>query len=122
MKGMDRFGRLVVQKLRDDPLRFAKHLHARRWKAPSLHALQQEFGALTKKEAALVQRVLDAALHRGIHAFLFSLAEEMEKGTIQVSVKEGALHELTDGLQGEPYGPDGWYERYSKFKTGLDRE
>jgi hypothetical protein len=50
-----------------------------------------------------------------IHDFLMALGESLfRKQGIQVNVDGKDVAELSDGLEGEPHGAQGWIARFSK--------
>ena len=48
--------------------------------------------------------------------FLFGLQEQANSnGNIEIRVNGKNIAELSDGLQGEPYGSKGWQAKHSRF-------
>jgi len=76
---------------------------------------------LTPAQRALVRRVVLQAVDSGLHDFLFALgeADDFEEG-IAFVVGGQNVAELSDGLQGEPYGDAGWFKRFSKHGPHPD--
>lgn len=116
-EALDKFGEFVVANLRDTIIDRADMLLAAHRKTPGLQALQADLGRFTEDQRAVVRRCLVAAADGGLHDFLFALQEQHDTGGgIAVLVDGQPVAELSDGLQGEPYGERGWYARFSKHR------
>jgi len=115
MKDLDRFGTLVMEKLRDESISFVEGLLEQHWKAPKLKKLQRDVNKLEPKEREIVLRAARAAIDTGIHSFLFALQEAMENGQMAVLVNGKSIAEQTDGLHGELFTPTGWQARFSQY-------
>ena len=113
---LDVFGKLVTERLRDTAVEKFEALSRGKLKAPSLQSLQVALASLNPREREIVRRCLVSSIDSAIHDFLFSLQEGEYEGTsVQVVVGGSDVNELSDGLQGEPYGNEGWISRFSKF-------
>jgi len=118
---LDTFGQIVVENLRDRAIEFYDILAAAQWKAPSLFNLQEELKTLGEHERTLLRRCIIAALEHGIHDFLFSLQEDRPGiAHVEIFVDGVSIIPLSDGLQAEIFGEDGWFDRFSKFGVPPD--
>ena len=114
---LDKFGKLVIRNLRDSGLEFFDGLTQGRWKAPELSDLQAELGKLAQRERDIVRCCVDRVLSTAMHDFLFALVESHHRnGNIDVVIDGKSVIEESDGLDGEPYGEEGWIARFSKYK------
>ena len=112
---LDRFGAFVVEKLWDDPMEHHRTLARGKAKAPSQQALQRRLAAADPATRRLVRDCVVEALSTATHGFLAALQEshDLEKGmAFLVDGKNVAA--VSEWLQAEPFGADGWVARYSK--------
>lgn len=118
---LDKLGEFVVANLRDAVIDRADTLLAGHWKTPGLQALQADLRRLTEEQRAVVRRCVVAAVDSGLHDFLFALGVQHDMGGGIVVIVDGQqAAEVSDGLQGEPYGERGWYARFSKHGPHPD--
>jgi len=112
---LDKFGALVMQRLRDVAIKNHILLQRGHWKAPELQVLQNEVAELPPATKALLLRCVVDAVDVGIHDFLFALqkSHEMKEG-IEVFVDGTNIAAASDGLHGEPFGEKGWRSNFSK--------
>jgi len=120
-EALDKFGEFVAANLRDTVIDRADTLIAGHWKTPGSQALQNDLRRLTEEQRAVVRRCVVAAVDSGLHDFLFALQEQHDSGgDIAVVVDSQPVAEVSDGLQGEPYGDRGWWVRFSKHGPHPD--
>jgi len=114
-RSLDKFGRLVTSSLYDEPLEQLEGLLKKKWKAPALKQLQARLSSLDEDDQRMVRQAVRDCLECAIHSFLFALVEahDFESG-IEVLVDGENVVDLSDGLQGEPPGKNGWIARFSK--------
>jgi hypothetical protein len=104
-----------MTKLRDPAIDFYDGLARGHWKAADDQAIQAALAQLTEEQRTLVRECVTRALDYGIHSFLFQLGVAYDnEGWIAVMVDGCNIVEQSDGLLGEPFGPDGWLAMYSK--------
>jgi hypothetical protein len=119
---LDKFGRFVMEHLRDHAIDDVDRLAAAGWKASSVQALQNELVGLTEQQRAVVRRSVITCVDSAIHAFLFHLQERADfENDLQVLVDGKNVAMLSDGIHGEPFGEDGWQARFSKYGQGPDQ-
>mgnify|MGYP001557793087 CR=1 FL=1 len=112
---LDRLGKLVMQRLRDEPFEFFEKLTQGHWKGPSLQRLHRDLRSLSPEQLQIVRRCVRFAVDEGIHSFLFGLQEACEKEKLELRIQGDNVLDLTDGLHGELFTEDGWQARFSKF-------
>ena len=91
-------------------------------KAPALGRLVNGFAALSEEQRVFVRACVTRAVDATIHDLLFALSEENDfERRVRLLVDDENAAELSDGLQGEPYGGSGWIARFSVFDENGDR-
>lgn len=111
---LDILGQFLMKHLRDRGIGQVEGLLAGRWKAPSLEGLQRELRPLTPEQQDLVRRAVVSSLDTALHGFLFAIQEQTDlDGPIAITVRGENVAQMSDGLQGEPFGEDGWFARFS---------
>ena len=71
---------------------------------------------LDEQQRALLRRCLVESLDTGLHDFLFRLQEDRPGiDRIEILVDGVSIIPLSDGLQMELFGEDGWLARLSAF-------
>lgn len=112
---LDKAGRFIMEHLRDRGLEFVERLIVGACHAPALAALQDDVEALPTAQQDIVRRCVAASLDGALHDFLFKLSERADlENDIQLVVDDQSLATLSDDLQNEPYGSEGWIVRFSR--------
>lgn len=115
MTPLDRFGKLVIEHLRDAPLDLLDTLLAGKMKPPALRKLQAALSKLDGGGTATVRECVEKVLNTALHDFLFALAEANDRhGGVTVTCGGENVAAVSDGLQGEPYGDHGWIAQFSR--------
>lgn len=118
---MDKFGEFLINSLRDGALDYFDGLTRGHWKSPSTIRPQAGLESLTAEQRDIVRQCVITCVDHGIHDFLMALAESFfRKQGIQLNVDGKDVAELSDSLEGEPYGAQGWVAKFSKH-TLADR-
>ena len=114
---LDKFGEFIVVNLRDKAIETAEMLLENGSKSPQTKILQDELSTFNAAQKAIVANAVKASIDAAIHDFLFAIEEQADfENDIQIIVNEENIVEMSDGLQGELFTQDGWFEKYSKFK------
>ncbi len=113
---LDKFGKFLVENLRDKGIDFGDKLLNDEWKAPALLNIQTELSELTDSQKDLVKKVIISSLDAAVHDFLFALQQVQD---VQILVDGESIVKLSDGIHGEAYTDEGWYAKYSKFRRNL---
>ena len=118
---VDKFGELIITRLRDNAIEQYDGLAQSHWKAPALQQLQADLASLTDEQRAIVRRSVISAVDAGMHGFLFGLVEahDGELG-IEVFVDGENVVELSDGLHGEQFTDDGWIAKFGAYSEAGD--
>ena len=114
-KRLDKFGELVMTRMRDRAFDYIDEALKGEWKAPSLRKLQRALATLDTKQKDIVRRGVRAAVDKGIHDLLFALQETGDEDEISVMIDGKKITDLSDGLHGEPFGAEGWQGRFSEY-------
>ena len=116
---VDKFGKFIVENLRDKGMDFAAGLLNGHWKAPGLQELQNEIANLNDSQKATFMKAITQTIDGAMHDFLFALQEQADfDNDIQILVDGQNIVELSDGIHGEAYSDEGWFAKYSKHKSG----
>lgn len=114
---IDKFGKFLVENLRDKGICYAERLLNNHWKAPVLQNIQSELASLSDSQKNTVKRAVIATVDTAIHDFLFALQEQADfDNDIQIIVDSENVVELSDGIHGEAYSEKSWYAKYSKYE------
>lgn len=115
---VDKFGKFVVENLRDKGIDFAEGLLNKHWKAPSLLEMQNEIANLNDTQKTAFINAITETIDGAIHDFLFALQEQADfDNEIQILVDGQNIVELSDGIHGEAYSDEGWFAKYSRHKS-----
>jgi hypothetical protein len=117
---LDKFGEFFVQNLRDKMLHNLEMMFGGGWKAPELQELQVKLSGLTDAQKQTFQELVERITTAGMHDLLFAIADS--GGAVRVLVDGQDVAELSDGLQGEIFGDDGWITRFSKYQSEVEVE
>jgi hypothetical protein len=112
---LDLFGKLLMQRVRDESIEEWDKTLDGRMKAPSLRRIHREFAGLEPSAQAFISRLIPQVVDTTLHYLLWTLEQE---DTVRVAVEAGDesvpdLSEVSDGLSGEVYGEEGWFARFS---------
>jgi hypothetical protein len=120
-KPLDTFGRFVMEKLRDKAFDTADLTLKGHWKAPRLSKLQKELARLKEEQRDLARRLVRSVVDSAIHDFLFALQEANDlEQSVQIIAHGDNVAAKSDGLQGEPFGDQGWQARFSRYGQAPD--
>ncbi len=115
---LDKFGRLIVDKLKDKQIDWFKGLIQGKWSSQESKELHAKLSKLTQEEKQVVADVLEKVLENSMHDFLFAIQEsnDLDSG-LKVFMDGENVAELSDGLHGEIFTEEGWIERFSRHKS-----
>jgi hypothetical protein len=115
-EALSHFGQFLMENLRDRAVETFDRLGAGKIRAPKVQKLQRDLEALGKAGVGVARRAMVKCVDSAIHDFLFKLQEQADFGNeIQVLVRGVNVVEASDGIHGEPFAPDGWQARFSKY-------
>ena len=113
---LDRFGELLMTRLRDRAIEHQELIARGHYRAPGLKELQALVGAQSPDVQALILRCVTESVDSAIHDFLFTIQEHHDHdGSVDVLIGGQSVADASDGLHGEPYGDGGWQARFSRY-------
>jgi len=115
---VDKFGKFIIENLRDKGIDFAEGLLRKHWKAPSLLEMQNEIANLNEAQKIAFINCVTKTIDGAIHDFLFALQEQADfDKDMQILVDGQIIVELSDGIHGEAYSDAVWFAKYSRHKS-----
>ena len=122
-KPLDKFGKIIIDNLRDKQIDYFKGLLEDKWKAEELKELQQKMKQFNQEERKILNELIENILTHSIHDFLFSIQEnsDLDKG-LEILIANENVATLSDGLHGEIFGDEGWIQKFSKYKSESENE
>lgn len=115
---LDRFGRLIIETLKDEPLRIYDNMCQGKMNSPGSKAISKVLGKLSLEDRVFIKDLLIQSTISGIHAFLFELTENYNMGEgIDILIDGNNVIEMSDGLYGELFGDKGWEARFSNYSS-----
>ena len=112
-----KFGKFIVENLRDKGISKAELLMKNHWKTPALQVLQAKLDRFSTEEKDVILDAFIDSIDSAIHDFLFALQERAHfEKDFQILVDRENIAEISDGIHGEAFGDDGWYAKFSKYK------
>ena len=118
---LDKFGAFIVEILHDKMLYELEMLLRGGCKAPELQELQSRVCTFTDAQKHLIQELAERII--GMHDLLFAIQEQADAaGGVRLLVEGQEIAKLSDGLQGEIFGEDGWIVRFSKYPARTEVE
>ena len=115
MNNLDTLGKIIAQDLRDASLGRFLALESGSLRSPGTQGLIQELAGFTDEERRAIRKILTHCIDCGIHDYLFAIEQQED---IAVLIHNEDVGKLSDGLNGEIYGEDGWFERFSRYGEG----
>jgi len=116
MTPLEKFGEFVMRNLRDRAIDQHVKLQAGKWRGPAIQELQAAVSVLPEDTKRLLLRCIVDTIDTATHDFLFALQDSHDRQLgVEVIVDGANVADVSDGLQGEPYGNKGWIERYSEY-------
>lgn len=118
---LDKFGKLIVQSLRDRALEQNEMLLRGQLKGLPMQHLQERIAKLSPDEKALIHDVVVDLLDTALHDVLFSIQEAHDSNSgIEILVDGQNVAEISGMLNGELLGPDGWISKFSRFPVKAE--
>jgi hypothetical protein len=114
MNILDNFGKVVAEDLRDSALNHYLDLETGFIGSKSARELSASLSEFSEEQRQLIRKIITECVDTGVHDFLFAL-EENRHG-VSVSINGQDISGISDGLQGEIFTEDGWFEKFSQHK------
>lgn len=120
MDALSKFGQIIAEDLRNSALNRHLDIESGFVSTETCKTLTKPLKDFTPEQLNIVRQLITEAVDCGIHDFLFAL--ESRKHDITVKIDKLDIADLSDGLNGELYTKDGWFECFSQHKeTGLGK-
>lgn len=115
---LNQFGKVYIESVRDNSLHTLDNILNGAAKAPSLKELNEELKSLslTSDAIELIQKIATRMVDTTLHNTLFLFEQELDGW--QISNPDEAVDSIaniSDGLSGELYSPNGWIKKYSRY-------
>lgn len=112
---LDKFGRLLMTRVRDEAVSDWKMMIDGRMKGESAERVRELLHNLSEVDKELLFQIIPGVVDTVLHHFLWTTEQESD---LQVGIKMEDriedLRDISDGLPGELYTDEGWIARYSK--------
>jgi len=113
---LDKFGKFIVHCLRDRALEQNELLIAGKLQGRDVQRLQARLQNLDEDQKRLIRDIATDLLDTAMHDVLFAIQDAHDRCKGLEVLSDGQnIAELSEALQGEPFGPDGWIARFSRF-------
>ena len=113
MNKLDVFGMLISEDLRDAALNRFLNIESGHCGSDRANELHKKLSSLSESDRELIRKVLTDVVDSSIHDFLFAI---QASNRVKVLVDDMNVVDLSDGLNGEIFTEDGWFERFSQHK------
>jgi len=118
---LDTFRSFIINNLRDKQIEHFKGLLDGKWRAKKVQELQSQLSKFSREDKKVLANLVDNMLTATMHDLLSAIQENNNlDNTVKVIVDGQNITDVSDGLQGEIFGDDGWIERFSRYKSILD--
>jgi len=112
------FGRVVMERVRDQAIKDGEMLIDGQWKDPRCIALSKALGNLTPEQRDVLLQLVTSCVDATLHHFLWMLDQEE---WIDVAVRTedetvASLREVSDGLVGDKVT---WIDKFSKYPPSV---
>jgi len=111
---LDKFGQLLMRKVRDEAIIDWKKMIGGSMKGESAEKLRQVLRPLSDDDRKIVVQLIPGIVDTVLHHLLWTVEQQVD---LQLGIKaeEGveSLRDISDGLPGELYTDEGWIARFS---------
>lgn len=113
---LSKLGEMLIHSLRDKSIEQHDMLLNGQLRGKHIQNLQARVAALSIEQRALLREVVIDALDVALHDVLLAFQDAHDRSLgIEMVVDGKSAAELSGMLQGEPLGPEGWINRFSRF-------
>jgi hypothetical protein len=112
---LDKFGEFLARQVRDKTINDWKRMFANEMKGVTAEKVRQQVSTFSTEQKAIVLQLVPQIVDTVLHNLLFSIEQEKNLD-LTMKNSEGVsqgLKNISDGLAGELYGPQGWIARFS---------
>lgn len=112
---LDKFGQLLMSKVRDESVIDWKMMIDGRMKGESAEKVRELLRNLTDADKKLLLQLIPGVVDTVLHRLLWT-TEQQSDLKVGIRMEDGIedLRDISDGLPGELYTDKGWIARYSK--------
>lgn len=112
---LDKFGQLLMKRVRDEAVTDWKMMIDGRMKGASAEKVREFLGRLSEADKKLFSQLIPGVVDTVLHHLLWTVEQESDL-YVGVETDNGIenLREISDGLPGELYSDEGWIARFSK--------
>ena len=120
MDPLSKFGDFLIKATYDKVLLRLDMLVLGELRTPLVKDLQNKVSAMSVEDKKTLRSVVEDLLANALHDLLFAIqvSHDMNSG-VEVIVDGRNVVELSDGLNAEIFGSDGWIERFGEYKSRL---
>jgi hypothetical protein len=112
---LDRFGQLLMKKVRDEAVTDWKMIIDGRMKGESAEKVRALLRDVSDTDKKLVLQLIPGVVDTVLHHLLWAAEQEADL-QLGMKMKDGIeeLRDISDGLPGELYSDEGWISRFSE--------
>ena len=112
---LDRFGQLLMKKVRDEAVTDWKMIIDGRMKGESAEKVRALLRDVSDTDKKLVLQLIPGVVDTVLHHLLLAAEQEADL-QLGMKMKDGIeeLRDISDGLPGELYSDEGWISRFSE--------
>lgn len=115
---LDNFEKDIAEDLRDSALKRYLDLEAGFIGSESTKELSSSLCEFSEEQRKLIRKIVTRCVDVGVHDFLFAMKDD--RNGVSISVNGQDISGILDGLHGEIFTEDGWFEKYSQHnETGI---
>jgi hypothetical protein len=122
-QSLDKFGRIIIENLRDKQIDYSNRLLEGKWKADELKELQEKLSKFNKEEKNIIKELIEDILTHSMHDLLSAFQESNDyENEMEIIIDNQNVADISDGLHGEIFGEEGWIQKYSKYKSNKEND
>lgn len=113
---LDRFGELLMKRVRDEAITDWDMIVDGRMKDTRSQEIRKQLSGFSQEQIGILKELYPQVVDTVLHHLLWTLEQEDSVDVIVKDDDKGTcnIRETSDGLPGELYSEDGWIMRYSK--------
>jgi hypothetical protein len=116
MNPLDKFGKFMVENLRDRALEQNQMLLNGDLRGQNIQELQSRIASLPAEQRELIARLAKDLIDTAMHDILYAFQDAHDRDLgIEVTVDGANVADESGMLNGEHLGSNGWIDRFSKF-------
>ncbi|NQZ83238.1 MAG: hypothetical protein HRT52_19715 [Colwellia sp.] len=116
MNSINKFGKIISEDLRDSALNRYLDIESGFIGSKKCKLLSVQLDGFSGDQKRVIRSILTNCIDTGIHDFLSAIEEERDN--ISIHVDGNNISKESDGLNGEIFTENGWFEEFSQHKEG----